>query len=247
MSKVVLVHGAFNELWGPNEIKARWLPALRDGLWHHGATIADEDVAVCFYGDLFRRDPEAADAEAFERSRAGVEEMLASLGEGMGLDAISQAASEAAFDRTVDMVTTMTTVPDLRDRVRERIESVVTDETRVLVGHSLGSIVAYNALRRHPQWSVHTFITLGSPLGQPMVLSQMDPPFGEGETRWPGSVQRWVNVAAVGDRAAAINRLAEVYGDGVEDVLVDNGHRAHDPEPYLNAAATGAAVAAALH
>jgi hypothetical protein len=79
-----------------------------------------------------------------------------------------------------------------------------------------------------------------------MVLSQMDPPVGDGDARWPGSVQRWVNVAAVGDRAAAISRLADVYGDRVEDVLVDNGHRAHDPEPYLNAAATGAAIATAL-
>jgi pimeloyl-ACP methyl ester carboxylesterase len=246
MSKVVLVHGAFNELWGPNEIKARWLPALRDGLWHHGATVAEEDVAVCFYGDLFRRDPEAADAEAFERSRAGVSEMLSSLGDGLGLEAISQAASDAAFDRTVDMVTTMTTVPDLRDRVRERIEAVVSDETRVIVGHSLGSVVSYNALRRNPDWSVHTLVTLGSPLGQPMVLGQLDPPVGEGEDRWPGSVERWVNVAAMGDRAAAIHRLAEVYDERVEDVRVDNGHRAHDPEPYLNSVPTGAAVAAAL-
>ena len=39
MAKVVLVHGAFNELWGPNELEARWLPALRDGLAHHGGWI----------------------------------------------------------------------------------------------------------------------------------------------------------------------------------------------------------------
>jgi hypothetical protein len=32
----------------------------------------------------------------------------------------------------------------------------------------------------------------------------------------------------------------------VEDVLVDNGHRAHAPGPYLNASPTGEAVAAAL-
>jgi len=115
----------------------------------------------------------------------------------------------------------------------------------VLVGHSLGSVVSYNALRRNPQWAVHTFVTLGSPLGQPMVLGQLDPPIVEGKG-WPGSVQRWVNVAAVGDRAAAVDRLADVYDERVEDVRVDNGHRAHDPEPYLNAAVTGAAVAAAL-
>ncbi len=245
MSKVVMVHGAFNELWGPNEIRSRWVPALRDGLWHHDATIDDDDVAICFYGDLFRRDPEAADAEAFARSRAGVAEMLAELGDGLGLDALSQAASEAAFDRTVDMITTMTTVPDLLASIRSRIDAVVTDETRVVIGHSLGSVVAFNALRRNPTWPVHTFITLGSPLGQPMITDQLDPPLAEAGG-WPGSVQRWVNVAAVGDRAAAVHCLADVLDPRIEDVRIDNGHRAHDPEPYLNAAVTGAAVLAAL-
>jgi hypothetical protein len=57
MAKIVVVHGAFNELWGPNELKSRWLPAVRDGLWHHGVELADDDLAVCFYGDLFRRAP----------------------------------------------------------------------------------------------------------------------------------------------------------------------------------------------
>ena len=246
-AEVVLVHGAFNELWGPNELKARWLPAVRDGLWHHGATVADDAVAVCFYGDLFRRDPEADDPEAYEQTRAGIAEVLSNLGDGLGLEALSQAASDGAFDRTVDMVATMTTVPDLRERVWARIDAVVGPDTRVLVGHSLGSVVAYNALRRNPDWSVDTLVTLGSPLGQEVVRSQLDPPLSpSGGDGWPGSVRRWVNVAAIGDRAAAVHRLAPLYDERIEDVRVDNGHRAHDPEPYLNAAATGAAVAAAL-
>lgn len=245
MSKVVLVHGAFNELWGPNELKSRWMPALRDGLWHHGATIDESDVAVCFYGDLFRRDPQAADAEAFEQSRAGAAEILSSLGGGFDIDVLSQAAGDAAYERTVDMVATMTHVPQLVAQIFERITAVVTDETRVVVGHSLGSVISYSAVRRNPQWDVHTLVTLGSPLGQKMVMSQVTPPVVPGEG-WPGSVQRWVNVAAVGDRAASVSRLAPVYDERVEDVLVDNGHRAHDPEPYLNAAPTGAAIAFAL-
>jgi hypothetical protein len=52
-------------------------------------------------------------------------------------------------------------------------------------------------------------------------------------------------VRAIGDKAAAVT-LQEKFGPRVEEVLIDNGHRAHDPEPYLNAAATGAAIAAAL-
>lgn len=250
MAKIVLVHGAFNELWGPSELKSRWLPALRDGLWHHGVEVDDDDVAVCFYGDLFRRDPESSELEAFERSRAGVAEMLSQLaGDTLG-EALGQAASEAALDRTIDMVTVMQTRPDLGDEVGARLRAVIDDGTRVVVGHSLGSVISYRQLQRHPEWGVPNLVTLGSPLGSPMIASVLDGVV-DGRAPWPASVQRWVNVAAVGDRAAQVAELAPLFGtDGddrrIEDRRVDNGHRAHDPEPYLNASVTGGAIAAAL-
>jgi hypothetical protein len=40
--------------------------------------------------------------------------------------------------------------------------------------------------------------------------------------------------------------LRDRFGDRIEEVLIDNGHRAHAPEPYLNAEPTGAAIARAL-
>lgn len=52
-------------------------------------------------------------------------------------------------------------------------------------------------------------------------------------------------VRAVGDHAVAVS-LVEKFGPRVEEIVIDNGHRAHAPEPYLNASATGAAIAAAL-
>ena len=250
MAKIVLVHGAFNELWGPSELKARWLPALRDGLWHHGVEVDDVDVAVCFYGDLFRKDPESAELEVFEQSRAGVAEMLSKLaGDTLG-EALGQAASEAAFDRTVDMVTVMQTRPDLSETVGERLDAVIDESTRVVVGHSLGSVISYRQLHRHPEWGVPNLVTIGSPLGSPMIASVLEDVV-DGRAPWPGSVRRWVNIAAVGDRAASVAELAPLFGSAddprrVEDRKVDNGHRAHDPEPYLNASVTGAAIAAAL-
>jgi pimeloyl-ACP methyl ester carboxylesterase len=244
MARIVLVHGAFNELWGPHELKSRWLPALQDGLWHHGVTVSERDVEVCFYGDLFRRAP-GTEAEArLEQSRAGIAEMLTDLA-GDTISALAQAASDAAFDRAVDMVTVMATEPDLRARMRARIEPLVGAETCVIVAHSLGTVLAYMALANHPQWTVHTLVTLGSPLASPMIFGQLEPAPVDGVGVWPGAIERWVNVRAVGDKAAEAP-LAEKFGDRVEDVLIDNGHRAHEPEPYLNSAATGAAVAAAL-
>jgi pimeloyl-ACP methyl ester carboxylesterase len=245
MARVLLVHGAFNEFWGPHELKARWLPALRDGLWHHDVQIADDDVGVCFYGDLFRREPGTEAEHQLEKSRAGIAESLADLAGSDLMAVFGKAESDAAFDRIVDMATIMATKPDLRARMRIRAEALIDDDTRVIVAHSIGTLLSYAALCNHPLWRVHTFVTLGSPLAWPMIFKRLEPPAIDGKGQWPGSVKRWVNVRAIGDKAAAV-ALREKFGPHVEELLIDNGHRPHDPEPYLNSAATGAAVAAAL-
>ncbi len=239
-----MVHGAFNELWGPNELKARWLPALRDGLWHHGVEIDDTDAEVCFYGDLFRREPGTEEDRRIEESRAGIADALSDLSGNEMIRALSRLAGEAAFDRTVDLVTIMATEPDLQARMRARMESLVDGDTRVIVAHSLGSVLSYIALSNHPDWKVDTYITLGSPLASPM-LDGLAGSFVDDFGAWPGSVKRWVNVRALDDKACSVS-LTERFGPKVEEVVVDNGHRAHAPEPYLNSAVTGGAIAAAL-
>jgi pimeloyl-ACP methyl ester carboxylesterase len=245
MARIVLVHGAFNEFLGPHELKARWLPALRDGLWHHGVEIADNEVGVCFYGDLFRREPNTDAEQRLKKSRDNVAEFMAKLDGSDMIASLGRAASDAAFDRIVDMVTIMATEPDLREQMRERAYAVIGDDTRVIVSHSLGTMLSYMALCNHQHWRVHTFVTLGSPLASPMIFKTLDPPPINGKGQWPGSVHRWVNVRAIGDKAAAVS-LQKKFGPHIEEFLIDNGPRAHDPEPYLNAAATGAAIAAAL-
>ena len=133
-----------------------------------------DDVDVCFYGDLFRHHPGSDEDRQLEQSRAGVADMLSELG-GDAIAGLAQAAGEATFDRTVDMVTAMLTEPDLQERLRARIEAEITDETRVLVAHSLGTVVSYSALARHDDWPVHTFVTLGSPLAVPMLFDSLEP------------------------------------------------------------------------
>jgi predicted alpha/beta hydrolase family esterase len=115
----------------------------------------------------------------------------------------------------------------------------------VLVAHSLGSVLSYSALAAHDDWPVHTFVTLGSPLAAPMLFNRLEPAPVDGVGIWPGSVQRWVNVRAVNDMACE-TCLTDHFGPRVEELVIDNGHRAHAPEPYLNSSVTGAAIAAAL-
>jgi predicted alpha/beta hydrolase family esterase len=173
-----------------------------------------------------------------------VADMLADMG-GDAIEALSQAAGEAMFDRTVDLATVMLSENDLRDKLRARIEAEISDDTRVLVAHSLGTVLSYSALARHDDWPVHTFVTLGSPLAVPLVFNALEPAPVDGMGIWPGSVQRWVNVRAVNDKACE-TCLADHFGPRVEELVIDNGHRAHAPEPYLNSSPTGAAIAAAL-
>jgi len=60
------------------------------------------------------------------------------------------------------------------------VEKVITDQTRVLVGHSLGTVVAYEALCAHPEWPVRTFVSLGSPLGISILIFELLRPAPEG-------------------------------------------------------------------
>ncbi len=244
VAPIVLVHGAFNELWGPNEQKARWAPAFQDGLWHCEVEVDSGDIGVCFYGDLFRHEPGTEMERRLARSRPGIADSLSSLAGADVMKELSRAAGDAAFERTVDMVTMMATETGLRDTLRQRIESAVERDTRVLVAHSLGTVLSYMALCNHPDWSIDTFITLGSPLAAPLMVEQFGASLHDDYGAWPG-VRRWVNIRAVDDVACTIP-LTGVFGTRVEEFLVDNGHHAHAPEPYLNARPTGRAVADAL-
>jgi pimeloyl-ACP methyl ester carboxylesterase len=140
--------------------------------------------------------------------------------------------------------------PETRRQARQRVSEAVTDDTRVLVGHSLGSVVAYEALRANPGWPVKMLVTLGSPLGIPnLIFDRLDPtPLSAAEAqpgprgRWPGKGREWVNVADEGDVVALVKDLQVGFGPGVDCWVVDNGATAHDVRPYLTALETGQAV-----
>jgi pimeloyl-ACP methyl ester carboxylesterase len=249
MSRIVVVHGVYHELWGPHEVHQRWLPALRDGLWHHGVTIEETDVGVGFYGDLFRHEAgHRPDDQELRRvaDESGLLDVVQQAGGRDTLESLAKLISLATLRRLVDQAGRYFAEPEVRAAVRARVEGAITPETQVVVAHSLGSIVTYEVLARHPEWSITAFVTIGSPLGNPRFVPRIEPAVLEGRGAWPACVQSWTNVAAVDDAACGQGRLSPIFGDRVQDLLVDNGHRAHDPEPYLNAAATGAAIAAGL-
>ncbi|MFF7935882.1 hypothetical protein [Streptomyces sp. NPDC007940] len=133
--------------------------------------------------------------------------------------------------------------PAVRDAVQERVAAAVTPDTRVVVGHSLGSVVAYEALCAHPRWPVRALLTVGSPLGIRNLVFDRLLPGGTGKPGdWPGGVRQWTNLADESDTVALVKDLRPLFGDRVVSKVVHNGARAHDATRYLNTPEAGRAV-----
>ena len=134
-----------------------------------------------------------------------------------------------------------------QQEIQAFVSDVVQPDTRVLIGHSLGSVVAYEALCAHPEWNIQTFVTLGSPLGIPnLIFDRLRPPPVNDVGVWPGNVKQWINIADDGDVVALEKNLSKRFGDRVQDERIHNGATAHDISPYLTAEETGRAIATGL-
>jgi len=92
-----------------------------------------------------------------------------------------------------------------RFRARAAVAEVVAaaEPPRIVLAHSLGSVVAYEALCAYPHLDVDLLVTLGSPLAMPhAVFPNLDPRPIDGKGRRPPGVRRWANLADVGDLVA---------------------------------------------
>jgi hypothetical protein len=146
------------------------------------------------------------------------------------------------------------TYPGLRSEIRSAVADSIANDTKVVVAHSLGSVVAYEVLCAAPEPVSPglSLVTLGSPLGLPnLVFDRLQPeprPRGGGvRGHWPGPVQAWTNIADEGDVVAAVEDLRPLFGDQVRQIRVHNGSHAHDMRPYLTESMTGAAIVAGLN
>lgn len=133
--------------------------------------------------------------------------------------------------------------PEIREKAVESVTRLITPETRVVIGHSLGSVVAFEALHRKPE-NVGTFVSFGSPLAIPnLIFHRLQPaPSTLGIGQWPGKVRKWTNVSDRGDVVANPKELAPVFGNDVRDLLVHNGSDAHHGERYLTTVEIGTAI-----
>lgn len=285
MALILCVHGIGQQLKGEEIVGNEWRAAMRDGMRLAGARSeelpSDKDVAVTFYGELFREESKKGfDApfelvdidEGFEAdfvrawlktaeltsSSADVSHLDGNSKSGWQIETVQKLAvallryrffaglSERVFVGALKQVTRYFKDTNLRRAIRQRLEVQVTGDTRLIIAHSLGSVVAYEALSNIEGKATPSFITLGSPLGLPnLIFDRLEPAPVNGKATFPPNVRRWVNISDRHDIVAAVKELAPLF-TGVHDLQVANEALAHDASPYLTAKLTGAAIMEAL-
>ena len=159
------------------------------------------------------------------------------------------AFAERFVNRALAQVTRYFADEAVRDAALRAVKDLIDPDTKIVIGHSLGSVVAYEAMHQieHP---LPLLITIGSPLGLDTIIY---PKLRPQPPSFPTLVQRWVNVADSDDFIAAIPDLRLTFSTGIPTTAVfesgytvDNGAKPHDAKFYLAKVEVGKPVAEVL-
>lgn len=240
MTAVVGVHGVGNHVPGyepgdaANALATAWSAALAKGIGtDHGF-----DVTMAYYAHHLRPDnvrqsadggDDELDDEAMAMLRAwdtelrGLEQVpqgrltmpprqlisgMASYG---GWAAIPFHAFAMLVMRDASTYLGRRHAAKRRDSLDTVARTIRHSGARIVLAHSLGSVVAYEALWAYPELEVDLLVTFGSPLGiRGFVFDRLVPRPDRPGKRPPG-VRRWVNIADPGDVCAVPRWLSQSF------------------------------------
>ncbi|MET8940468.1 hypothetical protein ABZX28_26200 [Streptomyces rubiginosohelvolus] len=151
-------------------------------------------------------------------------------------------------------VTAYLRAADAPERIAAREEvagRIAKFQPRVVVAHSLGSVVAYEALHARPDLQPELLLTLGSPLALPNVIFERLVPTPRASdsvqprgAALPGTT-RWVNIADPGDLVAIPPRLDKFFAGIALDhtTAISALFHFHHAANYLRCATTAVTIA----
>ena len=139
--------------------------------------------------------------------------------------------------------------PHVADRVRATVATALANSRgyRVVIAHSLGSIVTLETLQAH-RLAVDLLVTIGSPLGSDVAWRR--DAIAPDAFRW-SRTGAWLNVVNVRDPIPWRRGVEQWYPQAV-DAFISAGRLpvgpggAHDPATYLDSDVVGAAISATL-
>jgi hypothetical protein len=208
------------------EISSEWARALQGGLANAGQPArAQVDLQVAYYAHLLHRgtaqgavDPAYLDDDAQDLLIAWVERLVPA-----PVPQVAQGPRTARARAAADWLTrhlgeptrraaltfcrevsTYLHHPARRQAARDAVtETITSHQPRILIAHSLGSVVAYETLWQRPSLKIDLLLTLGSPLAIPgVIFDRLDPSPANGRGARPPGAAAWANLADVGDIVA---------------------------------------------
>jgi hypothetical protein len=118
------------------------------------------------------------------------------------------------------------------DEVRRKLKRLILDANRnqrpiLLIGHSMGSIIAYDTLWElshdaSGDAEIDTLLTIGSPLGQRFMQRRFKGSNKTTTERYPSNIHHWTNIAAVGDMTALDRHIADDFGEMLALGLIED-------------------------
>ncbi|MBN1150247.1 hypothetical protein JXA84_03380 [candidate division WOR-3 bacterium] len=227
--EIMFIHGRAQGKKDPEEQKKAWIKALEKGLKSSGLGLPSEIKCIFpFYGD--RLDYIVQETKFIPSIENTIRyKLLEEMAENGGLLRDKEIESEGEksifsdenfqkllklLERDLDIGPSFLRIftKDVsmylsREGVKKDINGIVvseiTENTRVVVGHSLGSVIGYEVLSGLEKPNIPLFITLGSPLGLCSVKRHVSKPFKK-----PDSVEEWINAFDERD-FIALNKLDE--------------------------------------
>jgi len=247
---VLGIHGLKNKP-AKDLLEKWWRQSLAEGLQRNHNLVSSFSFALAYWADVQYPAPipeadignpyiEADGQGALRRYEGSASDAVRAIAEKWGGRTIDKGKDLIGLSAQVDL---LLGVPfddlrdyygksDVRDRIRAKLATALQqheDKRICLIAHSMGSIIAYDVLRAGEQHqpAIEHFVTIGSPLGLPIVTQHIREEFVK--TTVPHQVKRWLNLADPGDKVALDCNLAEEYlspsgAASVQDVLVHNDY-----------------------
>jgi hypothetical protein len=244
---IVAVHGVGNRQRVPAEeagvqLAGTWSAKLAEGYHDAQLTGPAPRLAAAYYADLLDAGAQGAGGletlTPQEREWAWAWLLAAGVPDGVAQGPVTRPLRQAMDwlarrnGRSADTLARVMTAllrevyvyltrPGVRDRCQQRVaDAISASGARIVVAHSLGTVVTYEALCARPDLQVDLLVTLGSPLGLPgSVFEALRPEPRDGRAARPGGVGRWVNIADRGDLVAVPARLGDKFPVDLHDEL----------------------------
>ena len=220
-------------------VAPKYAHALKD--WDVRETLPD------YTGKAPTREAAKTNRRAFENRMGAVERRLGVHNQGKGFQALDTVVSASVAVPYFKQARNYLSNPQIRAQVLNRVLNALPSTGRiVLVGHSLGSVIAADVLRRLPaEVEVVGMVTIGSPLANGAF--DVDK-LKDGLKEPPLSLAWWVNFWNALDPVAAHRGLSSAFPWMVDFRIATTPSfvRGHLAEEYLGSDAVGAAIGYAL-